>query len=265
MNQKLLIFFITWIFFASCNSFDKLLKSNDYEKKYQAAVKYYKEENYIRAYPLLEELIGIYRGTGKAEEIYYFYCWTNYHMEDYIFAGFHFKNFVKTYPSSQYAEECFYQAAYCHYLQSPKYSLDQTETKSAIDEFQQFADRYPDSKKMPEVNEMVDKLRMKLETKAYEICKQYYKREQYKSAVIAIKNALRDYPGTKYAEELSFLIIKSNFDLAYNSIDSKKQERFNETLESYYKFVDKYPDSIFRKEAEKIYQKTIQSLKFYSA
>jgi len=261
MKFRVLLFLISVLLFSACNQYEKLLKSSDYEKKYTKAIEYYEAKNYTKAYPLLEELVGIYRGTGKAEKIYYLYANCNYKMEDYIFAGFHFKNFAKQYPSSEYAEECLYLSAYCHYLQSPNPSLDQTETQQAIDEFQVFANRYPESTRLNEANEMIDKLRFKLETKAYQMCKQYYLTEDYKSSIIAIKNTLKDYPGTKYTEELNFLIVKSNFNFAINSVESKKKTRLNDTLESYYKFIDKYPQSKYIRDAEKIYESTNQLLK----
>lgn len=245
---------------SSCSKYEKLLKSSDYEAKYQAAVKYYEEENYNKAYPLLEELVSLFRGTERAEKIYYYYAYTNYYMDDLIMAGYHFKNFVKTYPSSPFAEECMYMNAYCHYLMSPQASLDQTSTLSAINEFQLFVNRYPESKKVAEANEMIDKLRFKLELKAYEIAKQYYHTENYQSAVVAINNLLKDFPGTKFAEELSFLKIKAQYLYAINSIEAKKQDRLKTTLESYYTFIDKFAQSDYVKEAESIYSNTSKIL-----
>ena len=57
-------------------------------------------------------------------------------------AAFYFKNFVRTYPTSKYAEESMFTAAYCYYLNSPAFSLDQSSTYKAIDELQLFANRY---------------------------------------------------------------------------------------------------------------------------
>ena len=119
---------------SSCSNYQKLLKSTDYETKYTEAVKYYYAQDYYRAYPLFEELITIFKGKTKAEKTYYFYAYCQYGLGEYELSAFHFDNFVRTFPNSEYAEECMYMNAYCYYVDSPGYSLDQTNTAKAINE-----------------------------------------------------------------------------------------------------------------------------------
>ena len=257
---KKAFFLILTIFIVSCNEYNKVLKSNDSAKKYDMAVKLYEEKKHFKAFPLLEELVTVYRGTDKADKIYYYYAYCSYHMGDYEYANYHFKNYVKTFSNSEFAEECFYMSAYTLYLDSPEATLDQTNTLSAIAEMQMFLDKYPESKRKAEANKLIDQLYLKLETKAYNNCSQYYKTENYNSAIIEIQNTLEDFPATKYAEELSFLNLKSNFLYAINSIETKKEERFQKTLKAYKSFVEKYPSSTFLPEAESFYSNTLKSL-----
>ena len=243
---------------TSCNKYDRLIKSADIDKKYEAAMKYYEKGNYVKAINLFEELVSVYRGTAKAESILFYYAYTNYNLGDYILAAYHFKNFVRTYPNSVHAEECAYMAANCYYLTSPTYSLDQTDTKSAIKEFQLFVNQYPQSLRLASANEIVDKLRAKLEKKSYEIAKNYYHTEFYQAAVCSFKNMLVDFPETKHREELSFLIIKSNYLYAINSIESKKEERLKASIDAYLSFVDVFSNSGYLKEAESIYESALK-------
>lgn len=252
MLKRFLTLLLPLFVLAGCNQYEKLLKSTDYGKKYDMALLYYEEEKYDKAYPLLEELAGLFRGTEKAEKIYFYYAWTNYHLGDFIMAGYHFKNFARTYPNSVHAEEALYMNAYCNYLNSPEYSLDQSATYAAISEFQLFIDRYPLSEKVKDANEMIDKLRGKLERKAYERAKLFYKTENYQSAIVAVNNMLRDFPGTSHAEELSFIALSSHYLYALNSIENKKQERIEATIEYYNKFHNRFPESEYRREAESI-------------
>jgi len=208
--------------FLSCSKYQKILKSDDLGYKYDSAIKYYDDQEYFKALTLFEELIGLYRGLDKAEEIYYYYAYCNYYMEEYIMAAYYFKNFIKTYPSSSHAEECTFLAAYCYYLNSPEPSLDQSNTLKAIEEMKLFTNRYPKSEKVEECNNLIDMLRDKLEVKAF-------------------NNLIRDYPDTRYREEAYFFILKSNYLLAINSIDSKKKERFENTLSAYIDFEDFRP------------------------
>lgn len=253
------IFLVLFIILtSSCSKYNKLLKSQDLNAKYEAAIKYYEDKDYYKAYPLLEELTVIYRGTSKAEKLSYYYAYTDYYTGDLFMASYRFKNFTSTYPNSQYTEECLFMSAYCHYLLSPTYSLDQEDTRNAIDEMQLFLNKYPQSSLADSCNKLIDDLHWKLETKAFAISKQYYKMRNYKSAIIAFKNIFKDFPDTEYKEEISFLIVKSNYYLAINSVESKKEQRIRDTIASYIKFADEFPKSDYMKEAENLYENILK-------
>ena len=149
---------------VSCSKYQRLLKSSDFEAKYKAAVDYYNKKDYYRSLQLLEELIALYRGTAKGEDVYYYYAKSNYGISDYLTAAYHFETFTKTFPSSPRAEECAYLNAYCYYLDSPVSSLDQDNTMQAIQQFQLFVNHYPQSEKVADCNRLMDELRFKLET-----------------------------------------------------------------------------------------------------
>lgn len=240
---------------TSCESwrFNRLTKSSDYEKKYEKAAEYYKKENYIKAIQLYEELIPIYKGTEKAEEIYFYYTYCNYYQGDYSLSQYHFKNFTRQFPASKHTEECLFMNAYCYYLNSPYYTLDQTDTKNAIKEFQAFVDNYPESNRMDTCNILIDILRQKLENKDYDLLKQYFNLSDYKAAITSCKNFVKDFPDSKYVEESFYIMINSYYLLAINSIPSKKLERLNGAIDNYLKFVDLYPQSKFINKAEGIY------------
>lgn len=243
---------------SSCSDYNKLVKSTNLDKKYEMAIKYYDKQDYLKAFTLFEELITLYRGTAKEESTLYYYANTNYNMGDYELAHYYYKNFVKTFPSSAHKEECAYMAAQCYYLSSPAFSLDQSDTKTAIKEFQGFIDEFPKSNRIPECNVVIDELRGKLERKYYEIAKQYYNTGDYKASVYSFNSMLKDFPNTKYQEELHYLIIKSNYLLALNSIESKKVERIKLTIDAYLKFVNAYPKSEYLGNAESIYESAMK-------
>lgn len=247
-----------FLLLSACDNYAKIAKKGTIEQKYEYAVKAYDKGQFIRALPLLEELITVYRGTANGEKVLYYYAYSNYNTGDYILAGYHFKNFFKSFPTSAKAEECLYMSAYCYYLTSPGYSLDQTDTNAAIREFQTFINQFPKSTRIPEANDIIAKLHNKLEIKSYEIAKQYYQTTNYKSAIVAIGNVIKEYPDSKYNEELNYLLVRSHYLLTINSIDSKKPERANATVEAYFKFIDKYPKSTYLKDAESIYESALK-------
>jgi len=234
-NRILKLLFVALLLLTgiSCSQYQKVLKSDDLEFKYEQATKYYEDGEYFKARSLYEELIGLYRGLGKAEEIYYYYAYCHYYLEDYVMAAFYLKNFIRTYPNSEHAEESMFTSAYCYYLNSPGPSLEQTSTLRAIDELQLFANRYPKSPRVAECNDLIDVLRDKLETKAYRNALLYFNLREYKASIVSFGNVIKDFPDTKYKEESLFYILKSNYLLAINSIESKKIERFKATIVAY--------------------------------
>lgn len=245
---------ITGMFFASCGGeFNQLQKSGDAQAKYDAAIRYYKSADYIKALQLFEQLLSIYRGTEKAEDISYYYAYSNYYVGDYVMAGYYFNTYFHTYPHTKRAEECEFMKAFCEYLLSPTYSLDQTDTKKAIEAFQTFVDDYPSSDKIKECNKYIDLLRDKLEKKYFEIAKGYYITENYHQASYALVNYIKAYPNSKYDEEASFLAEKCDYLYANNSVEWQKNARLQKVIEDYLKFVDNYPKSDFLKQAEGLY------------
>jgi outer membrane protein assembly factor BamD len=240
--------------FLACGNFNKILKSSDYEFKYNKAIEFYNKTNYTSAQTLFEELIPVFKGTDRSEQVYYYYTYCHYYLTDYALAGFHFRTFVRTFPTSPHAEECAFMNAYCYYLSSPKYSLDQSDTKNAIQEIQNFLNGYPESQRVDTCNILMDKLRSKLEKKAYEIAKGYFFRSDWKASSPACENFIKDFPESGHNDEMRLMIIKSYYFLAKNSIESKKEPRLEKAMENYLKFVDLYPNSQLLVEAEVIYK-----------
>ncbi len=267
MKQSIQILLIITILtgLTSCGRYTRLLKSQDIEKKYQAAINYYDHKQCAKALGLLEELVSMYRGTEKAEKVYYYYANANFCVQDYIAAGYNFRNYVKTFPNGAHAEECAYMSAYCYYLESPNFSLDQTDTKNAIREMQLFINRYPSSQRVEEANKIIDKLRDKLEKKAFNIAKQYYDMEDYKAAIVSFNNMLKDFPDTKYAEDALFLTLKANYLLARNSIEKKKEDRYKDTIDVYFKFNSAYPESKYKKEAADLYNSAVKAFEKFKS
>lgn len=245
------------VFVASCSKFNKLLKSPDTEKKYEAAMKYYKKKDYFRAGQLFDDLLIKYRGTQQAEEVYYYYTYCKYYQYEIPTAAFHFKNFYETYPNSKYAEESFFMYAYCNYIEAYPYNLDATYTHKAIDVFQLFVNVYPQSDYVKRCNNLIDECRARLQKKAYEAAKLYYRIEDFKAAFVSFNNLINDYPGLdeERKEESEYLIITSAYKYAEQSINKKKTERYLEAVKAYTTYVEDYPQGKYLEKALKIKEK----------
>lgn len=258
LNKIVIIVFSALL--VSCSGYQKLLKSTDTQKKFDKAVEYFNKENYTKASELFENLLPFVRGTDMAEDANYFLAESHYKSGDYILGGYYYGNFMTQFPNSPRIEDATYKNAYCYYLDSPRYSLDQANTYKAIETFQRFANKYPNSPRKAECNTYIDLLREKLERKSFENAKLYYNVSEYQAAVITLNNTLKDFPDTKYREEVLFLIFKSNYLFAKKSIITKQAERFESVVKSYDKFIENYPESKYKKEAVRLYESAQQAM-----
>jgi len=263
-KQKALIgtlILVLIIAFTGCKSkYERLKASNDNAKKYQEGIKYYNKKDYTKALELFDDLVQRYRGQTEAEDLYYYYAYTNYKLKDYTSARYHFKVFADSYPNSSRTEECRFMSAYCYYLDSPNFSLDQDNTQKAIDAMQLFINLYPKSERVAEASKLIQNLRDKLEEKAYANAKLYLIIRDYQSAVIAFGNTLRDYPDTKYAEEMEYLSVKAQYMYAKNSYEIKQEDRYNTTITMSQQFAEKYPSSKYLKDAEQLKKDSEQGI-----
>ncbi|MDR1005820.1 MAG: outer membrane protein assembly factor BamD [Bacteroidales bacterium] len=236
------------VLLASCgNSYNKLLKSSDHDKKYEAAVAAFEKKDYFHATQLFENLLVFYRGRQKSEAVLFYYARSLFGMKDYFTAGYQFSNFYKRFPHSDNAEEALYMAAYCKYQESPDWSLDQTMTKEAMKDFQAFIDKFPSSSRIAEANKLMDELRNKLIKKDYETAYLYYKTRNYQSAQVAFRLFLNEYPDSQYREQAMYYIIIAGYELATNSVESKQKGRYEAMISDYQKYATLFGD----KEKEK--------------
>lgn len=239
--------------FTGCKSkFEKLRASNDTARKYQEGIKLYNQEKYSKALILFDDLVRRFRGRAEAEDLYYYHAYTNYKLKDYLTARHQFMTFVNTYPNSPRAEECRFMAAYCYYLEAPVYTLDQSNTQKAIEAMQLFINLYPESERVEEASALIDELRDRLERKSFENAKLYLDIGDYQSAVIAFENSLRDYPDTKFAEEIEYLMIEAQYLYALNSAEYRQEERYAEAITYADDFIKNNPDSKYVKEATRL-------------
>jgi len=250
------------LLFSSCSDYNKVVKSTDFEFKYKKSLEYYEGGEYVRASTLLKELLNVFRGTSRADKVYYYYAKSQFAMKDNLMAGHYFKTLVKEFPRSEFAEESQFMVGFCFYQDSPSPRLDQQVTQNAIDALQLFINLYPKSTRVEEANRLIIELRDKLVYKSYLSGKLYYDLKNYKAAVVALTSSLKDFPDTKYREDLMFMLLKAKFLLATKSIEEKKRERLSSALDEYFTFVDEYPDSRHRKEAEKYHTTTAKLLNY---
>ena len=240
----------------SCGDYQKIVKSTDYEFKLKKAREYYDNKEYGRSSQLYQELVNIYRGTSRADQIYYYLAKSFYGEKDYVLTSHYFRQLLKEFPRSPFNEEAQYLIGYCYYLDSPNARLDQKTSQDAIDALQLFINMFPGSSRVSDANKLIDELREKLVYKSYLSGRLYYDLADYRAAVISLTNCIKEFPDSKYREELMFYLLKAKYLLGENSIEEKKRERLNNALDEYFTFTDEYPQSRYRKEADRFFAST---------
>lgn len=238
------------LFLVSCSGYNKVIKGDDYDKKQEYAARYYANEQWDRAGTLYEQIYQRFSKGPKGEESYFRLAFCSYNMEDYYLAGYYFSNFRERFFLSPFAEEATFLGAMCSVKNSPNYSLDQTDTRSALADLQRFINYYPESSLVDSCNRIMDRLQGKLEMKAYESAKLYNKMENYRATVTSFDSFVEEYPNSVHREEAIYLAAKSQFMLAQNSVDSKKSDRYEDTIKRCRKFASLFPDSKYLKEIE---------------
>lgn len=237
--KRILYLLVFVLCFSSCSEYQKVFRNEEIGPKYKMAEALYKDGKYRKALRLFEQIVPQYRGKPQAERVMYYYADTYYQLEDFYLAGYQFERFAKSYPKSDKQEEASFKAAKSYYELSPRYSLDQTETNTAIEKLQEYIDAYPESEKLTDANKMVAELREKKERKAYEVAKLYHHREIYKVAISAFDNYLVDYPGTPYREKALYYKLESQYLLAIGSYEALVKERLD-IAKTYYNNYKKY-------------------------
>lgn len=251
--------FIPYLFLfallAGCSTgITKILKNPDPEYKLRMAEQYFVKKKYTKAQILYEDVMPYYKTKAEFQDIYYKYAYCAYYMGDFMNAENLFKSFMEIFPNSPKSEEVDYMRAYSFYKQSPKPELDQTNTIKAIGMMQAFINNHPGSPKNKEASEIIDLCRAKLEIKDFKSAQLYYDMGQFRAAGVAFSALLNDYPESLKADEYKLMIIRSYFRFAEMSVDDRKVERYEQVMDEVQDFVDRFPESKLRKDAEQFLQ-----------
>ena len=267
MKKYIIIALVSGSVLTSCGEYNKVLKSTDYEYKYEAAKSYFGKGQNTKAAAILEELITILKGTDKAEESLYMLGMTYYNQGDFITASHYFSTYYNTYPRGTYTEQARFYSGKALFLDTPEPRLDQSSTYKAIQELQMFMEYFPASTRHQEAQQMIFDLQDKLVMKDYMAARLYYDLgsytgnssysttgNNYLACIVTAQNALKDYPYTKLREDISILLLRAKYDMAKESVEEKKEERMRDAIDEYYAFKNEFPESKYIKEVENIYK-----------
>ncbi|MCQ2254802.1 MAG: outer membrane protein assembly factor BamD [Bacteroidaceae bacterium] len=262
MKKQLIFLILATLVFSSCaKTYNAVLKSNDYEYKYEYAKESFARGKYMNAISVLQDVVSILKGTENGEESIFMLGMAEFNDKDYETAAEYFRKYFKSYPKGIYAETACYYIGESLFFSTPEPRLDQSETVTAIAAFQEFLDIYTDSSLKYRAQERLVQLQDKLVKKEYLSAQLYYNLGSYfgncldggnnfEACIITAQNALKDYPYCNNREEFALLIMKSKYHLAKQSVEAKMEDRYRDAEDECYGFINEYPDSKDRKLAE---------------
>lgn len=258
---------VATLLFSSCaHEFNRVYKTDNYQYKYEYAKECFAAGKYVRAVTLLQELVTLQKGSENAQECLYMLAMAEYNNKNYETAAEYFRKYCQAYPKGHYAEMAFYYIGQSLYMGTPEPRLDQTETISAIAGFQQFLELYPEASLKSVAQKRMFELQDKLVMKELHNAQLYYDLgtyfgnctsggNNYEACIITSQNALKNYPYSELREKFAVLLMKSKYELAHQSVDEKRLERFQDAEDECYGFINEYPDSKERPTAEKYIEK----------
>ena len=267
MKKLTLIATCVALLMTSCvNEYNQITKSGDYTLKYEYAKQCYAQGKYSRVVPLLQELVTMKKGSTEGEECLYMLAMAEFGMKDYETASEYFKKYFSSYPKGRYAENAKYYVGESLFQNAPEPRLDQSTTMTAIAAFQEYLDIFPNAHLKDQATGRLYALQDLLVEKEYKSAHLYFDLgtyfgnctnggNNYEACIVTAQNALKDYPYSNRREEFASLVMKSKYELAKMSVESKQLERYQDAEDECYGFINEYPDSKERTLAEKYIEK----------
>ena len=269
MRKFAYIFLIAVLALTSCDTFNKVYKSSDINYKYEAAKAYYLEGRYSKAAQLLETMVTMLKGSDKAEESLILLARCYYNSKDFETASQYFKVYYTNYPRGEFAQYARFYSGKSLFEGITEPELDQSNTYTAITELQLFMEYFPYSGYCDEAQDMILRMHELLVEKELLSARLYYELgdymaymgNNYQACIITAQNVMNDYPYTSFREELSILVLRARYKMAFHSVEAKKMERYRATIDEYYAFKTEFPESKYLKEADKYYKEAKEFVK----
>ena len=243
---------------SACKSqFESLLSSNDVDAKYKAAMELFNKKKYLKASQLFESMAVLTNGTARDDTVQYYWGLSNYRYKDYYTAESNFARFIENFPQSPFTADARFLRLDCLYRATYRYELDQAPTRTCLAQIDEYEREYPNDKAHLEACELMRKdLNERLDRKAFEAARLYYKMEDYLAARVALRNVLKDNSDNVYREDILYYTAMASYHYARLSVTAKQKDR-------YLTFVDDYPSSAYRREMDAMYRRAQRALGRY--
>ncbi len=238
------------LLFSSCSSKEMIRQGDSLEVAYEKAYTLFEQEHYADAANAFEQVVQLGTGTEYGRDAQYYLAESYYHDRRYLLAASEYERFISQFPQSERREEVQFKEAYCYFEISPRYRLDQSYTRQAIEKLRLYNSRYPDSERTQQASEYISELRSKLAHKRYASADLYMRMQEYEAAIIYYDLVIENYPDTQWAEQALSDEINAYNIYASRSVTERQRERYQQAVETYETYVQLFPNGPNRSQAE---------------
>ena len=256
---------LAFLALAACQTqYEMLLSSNDVDAKYQAAMDYFNNKKYLKAAQLFESMAVLTNGTARDDTVQYYWGLSNYRYKDYYTAESNFARFIENFPRSPFTADARFLRLDCMYRATYRYELDQAPTRVCLSAIEEYEREYPnDAAHLEACAAMKKDLNERLDRKAFESARLYYKMEDYLAARVALRNVLKDNSENVYREDILYYTAMASYHYARLSVAARQKDRYLTFVDDYLNFVGEYPESAYRREMDAMYRRAQRALGRY--
>lgn len=238
---------------AACGGSSNTVSSG--REAFDRGVETFERGKHARAAEHFRTALDFGRTSDFADDAQLYLARSYAESRQYLLAGNEFTRFIEFYRTDPRIEEAAFERIQAYAALSPNYTLDQTDTRRAIQYIEQFQREYPESEKAVEAAELRAELRARLARKKYETARLYARRDYYEAAVIAFQSVLEEYPESEYGDDALLGALENQILFADNSVASRQKERYDEAIRIYNQLVSIFPSSPVLPEAEVLYDR----------
>jgi outer membrane protein assembly factor BamD len=258
--RTLFILFLMALVLSSCRSRDLIRPGDSIEVAYEKALNQFENENYGEAARAFETVVSIGRGTDIGQDAQFYLAESYFNNQRFLVAASEYDRYAQFHPNSPRRPEVEFKRAKSYYNLSPRYKLDQSYTRQAIENFRLYISRYPGTDKVEEASEYINELREKLAQKQYSAAAFYKRTNLYNAAAVYYDIVIDDYPETKWAERSLVEQMEAYILYAENSVPQRQAERYQKALDSYNTYLQLFPRGENRSSIENLYDRAQNGL-----
>ncbi len=242
-HNRWLFLIVLGALLAGCSS-EETVQPLSAEQRFRLGMSYFQDEDLIEAIEEFKVVTIQFGGTQWADDAQYYMAEARFLREEYILAAYEYDVLTRTMPTSEYVRMARFRRATCYDLSSPGIHLDQENTRKAIDEYQNFLEYHATDSLAVVADRRIRELTAKLAEKEFNNGLIYLKMSYNKAATYYFDLVLEKYHDTPFAEP-------AHVRKAEALINRK---RYDEAIPELTRFLERYPSSGLKAEAEQLLQ-----------